>query len=66
MAFENMHRLGADAFLWDRHLELTRNVVVASAKTGDVYSAEGIALTVLAADLLAHELKASVLPSSRS
>ena len=52
---------------WEKHLELSRNVAVASDKNqGIAIALMGIALTMLATDLLAHELKVSVLPSSRA
>ena len=52
-------------FSWEKHLELYRNVAVASEKNqGMALALMGVALTMLATDLLAHELKASVLPSS--
>ena len=47
-------------FSWEKHLELSRNVAIASDKN------KGVALTMLATDLLVHELKASALPSSRA
>ena len=53
-------------FSWEKHLELSRNVAVASDKNkGIALALMGVALTMLATDLLAHELKASALPSSR-
>ena len=61
MSLELMH------FSWEKHLELSRNVAVASDKNqGIAIALMGIALTMLAADLLAHELKGSALPSSRA
>ena len=52
-------------FSWEKHLELSRNVAVASDENqGMALALMGIALTMLATDLLAHELKTSVLPSS--
>ena len=52
-------------FSWEKHLELSRNVAVASEENqGMALALMGIALTTLATDLLAHELKTSVLPSS--
>ena len=52
---------------WDKHLELSRNVAVASDKNkGIAIALMGVALAMLATDLLAHELKASALPSSRA
>ena len=54
-------------FSWEKHLELSRNVAVASDKNqGMALALMGVALTMLATDLLAHELKASVMPSSRA
>ena len=54
-------------FSWEKHLELSRNVAVASDKNqGIALALMGIALTMLATDLLTHELKVSVLPSSRA
>ena len=54
-------------FSWEKHLELSRNVAVASDKNqGMALALMGVALTMLATDLLAHELKASALPSSRA
>ena len=44
-------------FSWEKHLELSRNVALALM---------GVALTMLATDLLTYELKASALPSSRA
>ena len=47
-------------FSWEKHLELSRNVAVASDKNqGIALALMGVALTMLATDLLAHELKAS-------
>ena len=61
MGLELMH------FSWEKHLELSRNVAVASDKNqGTALALMGVALTMLATDLLAHEWKASVLPSSRA
>ena len=54
-------------FFRDKYLELSRNVAIASDKNkGMALALMGVALTMLATDLLAHELKASVLPSSRA
>ena len=54
-------------FSWEKHLELSRIVAVASDKNkGIALALMGVALNMLATDLLAHELKASVLPSSRA
>jgi hypothetical protein len=61
MGLELMH------FSWEKHLELSRNVAVASDKNqGIALALMGVALTMLATDLLAHELKGSALPSSRA
>ena len=61
MGLELMH------FSWEKHLELSRNVAVASDKNqGIALALMGVALTMLATDLLAHELKVSALPSSRA
>ena len=54
-------------FSWEKHLELSRNVAVASDKNqGIALALMGVALTMLATDLLAHELQTSVMPSSRA
>ena len=54
-------------FSWEKHLELSRNVAVASDNNqGIALGLMGIALTMLAVDLLAHELKTTALPSSRA
>ena len=54
-------------FSWEKHLELSRNVAVASDENqGMARALMGVALTMLAVDLLAHESKASALPSSRA
>ena len=45
-------------FSWEKHLELSRNVAVASDENqGMALALMGVALTMLATDLLAHELK---------
>ena len=50
-------------FSWEKHLELSRNVAVASDKNqGIAIALMGVALTMLATELLAHELKTSDLP----
>ena len=52
-------------FSWEKHLELSRSVAVASDKNqGIALALMGVALTMLATDLLAHELKTSALPTS--
>ena len=54
-------------FSWEKHLELSRNVAVASDKNqGTALALMGVALTMLATDLLTYELKAPALPSSRA
>ena len=54
-------------FSWERHLELSRNVAVASDNNqGMALALMGVALTMLLTDLLAHELQTSALPTSRS
>ena len=54
-------------FSWEKHLELSRNVAIASDENqGVALALMGVALTMLAKDLLAHELSGSALPSSRS
>ena len=54
-------------FSWEKHLELSRNVAVASDKNqGTALALMGLALTMLAKDLLAHELKVSAMPSTRT
>ena len=53
-------------FFWGQHLELTRNGAIALQNQGMSLNQMNIALTVLTTDLLAHELKASALLSSRT
>lgn len=54
-------------FSWEKHLELSRNVAVASDNNqGMALALMGVALTMLLTDLLAHELQTSAMPSSRS
>ena len=54
-------------FSWEKHLELSRNVAVASDKNqGVALALMGIALTMLATDLLAHELQTTALPTTGS
>ena len=54
-------------FSWEKRLELSRNVAVASDENqGIALALMGVALTMLATDLLTHELKTSALPSSRA
>ena len=67
MALESGVGLELMHFSWEKHLELSRNVAVASDKNqGIALALMGIALTMLSTDLLAYELKASALPSSRA
>ena len=57
MGLELMH------FSWEKHLELSRKVAVASDKNqGIALALMGVALTMLATDLPAHEFKTSALP----
>ena len=52
-------------FSWEKHLELSRNVAVVSDENqGMALALMGIALTMLATDLLTNEMKTSALPSS--
>ena len=54
-------------FSWEKHLELSRNVAITSDRNqGKALGLMGLALTLLAKDLLMHELQTSPLPSSRS
>ena len=53
-------------FSWEKHLELSRNVAVASDKNQGLLWLDGLALTILAKDLLMHELQTSPVQSSRS
>lgn len=54
-------------FSWEKHLELSRNVAVASDNNqGMALALMGVALNMLLTDLLAHELQISALPTSRS
>ena len=66
MAFESIRRLRANACLLVKRLVSTRNGAVALQTQGIALALMGVALTMLATDLLAHELKASALPSSRA
>ncbi len=51
-------------FSWEKHLQLSRNVAVASDENqGFALALMGIALTLLANDLLAHETQAAPLSS---
>ena len=62
MAFESMRQLRANALLPGKRLESTRNGAVALQTQGIALALMGVALTMLATDLLAHELKTSALP----
>ena len=54
-------------FSWEKHLKLSRNVAVASDKNqGVALALMGLALTLLAKDLLAHELQATAMPSPKA
>ena len=54
-------------FSWEKHLKLSRNVAVASdSNQGIALALMGLALTLLAKDLLAHERQISVLPSPKA
>ena len=54
-------------FPWEKHLELSRNVAITSDRNqGMALGLMGLALTLLAKDLLMHELQTSPVPSSRS
>ena len=47
-------------FSWEQHLELSRNVAVASdCDQGLALALMGVALTLLVQDLLAHEMRAT-------
>ena len=58
MAFESIRRLRANACLLVKRLESTRNGAVA-LNQGMSLALMHIALTVMATDLVAHELKTS-------
>ena len=62
MAFESMRRLRANACLLGKRLESTRNEAVAVKNQGMSLALMNIALTMLATDLLAYELKTADLP----
>ena len=62
MAFESMRQLRANACLPGKRLESTRNGAVALQTQGIALALMGVALTMLATDLLAYELKTSALP----
>ena len=66
MAFESIRRLRANACLLVKRLESTRNGAVALQTQGIALALMGVALTMLATDLLAHELKASALSITRA
>ena len=54
-------------FSWEKHLELSRNVAIASDKNqGLALALMGVALTLLARDLLIHETTLSPLPSPQA
>ena len=62
MAFESMRQLRANACLLGKRLESIRNGAVALQTQGIALALMGVARTMLATDLLAHELKTSALP----
>ncbi len=52
-------------FSWEKHLDLSRKVAVASDKNqGLALALMGVALTLLAKDLLMYETQISPVPSS--
>ena len=54
-------------FSWEKHLELSRNVAVASDNNqGLALALMGVALTLLSKDLLTYVLQTTPLPSSRT
>ena len=54
---KGLQQLNSMHFSWQKHLELSRNVSNAADKdSGYALALMGIALTMLAKDLLAHEL----------
>ena len=54
-------------FSWEKHLELSQKVAVASDNNqGLALALMGVALTLLARDLLIHETTLSPLPSPRT
>jgi len=54
---KGLQQLSSMHFSWQKHLELSRNVSNAADKdSGYALALMGIALTMLAKDLLAHEL----------
>ena len=59
MAFESIRRLKAKACLLVKRLESNRNGAVALKNQGMSLALMNIALTVMATDLVAHELKTS-------
>ena len=59
MAFESMRQLRANACLPGKRLESTRNGAVALKNQDMSLALMNIALTVMATELVAHELKTS-------
>ena len=54
-------------FSWEKHLDLSRNVATASDNNqGLALALMGVALTLLARDLLIHETTLSPLPSPQA
>jgi len=65
--YQALTRLELMHFSWEKHLKLSRNVAVASDKNqGVALALMGLALTLLAKDLLAHELQATAMPSPKA
>ena len=62
MACESMRQLRANSCLPGQRLESTRNGAVTLQTQGIALALMSAALTMLATDLLAHELKTSALP----
>ena len=54
-------------FSWEKHLELSRNVAIASDNNqGLSLALMGVALTLLARDLFIHETTLSPMPSPQA
>ena len=62
MAFKSVRRLRANACFLAKRLKSTRNGAVSLKNQGMSLVLMNIALTMLATDLVAHELKTSDLP----
>ena len=64
---ESIEMTGSNALFLGKTSELSRNVAIASDENqGMALGLMGLALTLLARDLLMHELQISPLPSPRS